>query len=84
MKIVFKLFASLSEFLPAEARRGNKMSLEIPPQTTIATIIQQQGVPESSVHLVVVNGVFIPDSERASRTLSEGDELAIWPPVAGG
>ncbi len=84
MKIVFKLFAGLSELLPPEARRGNAMALEISPRTTITQIIEQQRVPENSAHLVMVNGVFIPPSERPSQTLSEGDELAIWPPVAGG
>jgi len=41
-------------------------------------------VPAEHCHLVLVNGVFISPSERGSRRLSEGDHLAIWPPVAGG
>ena len=36
------------------------------------------------VHLVLVNGVYVPPAERATRTLEEGDVLAIWPPIAGG
>ena len=34
--------------------------------------------------LVLVNGVFIPPSERDVYKLKEGDSLAVWPPVAGG
>ena len=34
-------------------------------------------------HLVLVNGVFLPPSQR-TRALEAGDELAIWPAVAGG
>jgi sulfur carrier protein ThiS len=36
------------------------------------------------VHLVLINGVFVPPPERTSRALKEGDVLAIWPPIAGG
>jgi sulfur carrier protein ThiS len=36
------------------------------------------------VHLVLITGVFVPPGERATRTLVEGDVLAIWPPIAGG
>jgi molybdopterin converting factor small subunit len=36
------------------------------------------------VHLVLVNGVYVPPAERLSFTPKEGDVLAIWPPIAGG
>jgi len=36
------------------------------------------------VHIVLVNGVYVAPADRATRTLAEGDVLAIWPPVAGG
>ncbi|MCU7845381.1 MAG: MoaD/ThiS family protein [Candidatus Thiodiazotropha sp. (ex Monitilora ramsayi)] len=83
MKIIFKLFASLSDLLPPEAR-GNALELEITSQTTIGEILEAQRIPEESAHLVMVNGIFVAPSERASKTLQEADELAIWPPVAGG
>ncbi len=41
-------------------------------------------MPPKLVHLVLVNGVYIPPEERATRTFVEGDVLAIWPPIAGG
>jgi sulfur carrier protein ThiS len=41
-------------------------------------------MPPKLVHLVLVNGVYVPPEERATRTLAPGDVLAIWPPVAGG
>jgi thiamine biosynthesis protein ThiS len=83
MKIAFKLFASLTDYLPPD-RQGNRVELDVEGDTTIANLIARYRVPERSAHLVLVNGVFVPPSERASRRLAEGDELAIWPPIAGG
>ncbi len=83
MKLKFKLFASLTDYLPAD-RKGNIVDLDLPAGTTIQTVIDQYRVPEKSAHLVLVNGRFIPPSERVSYVLEENDELAIWPPVAGG
>jgi len=84
MKITFKLYASLTDYLPAAARIGNRIELEVAPDATIAQIIEPYGMPIKLVHLVLVNGVYIPPDQRASRTFVEGDVLAIWPPIAGG
>ena len=84
MQITFKLYASLTEYLPPAARRENRITLDVAPDATIATIIEPLGMPPKLVHLVLVNGVFIPPEQRATRTFIEGDVLAIWPPIAGG
>ena len=47
-------------------------------------LVAQHRLPEKQVHLVLVNGTYIAPELRASRTLQEGDVLAIWPPIAGG
>ncbi|HRH75551.1 MAG TPA: MoaD/ThiS family protein [Zoogloea sp.] len=83
MRVVFKLFASLSDLLPAE-RRGNLVDIDVMRGTTVGDLITRYRVPEKSAHLVLVNGHYIAPPARTTHVLKEGDELAIWPPIAGG
>jgi sulfur-carrier protein len=84
MKITFKLFATLTDYLPAAARRSNVVEIDVPSDASISQIIEPFGLPPKLVHLVLVNGTFVPPEDRLTRTLKEGDALAIWPPIAGG
>ena len=84
MRITFKLYASLTQHLPAEARQSNRVELDIEEGTPIAKIIEPFGMPEKLVHLVLINGVYVAPEARVTRTLVDGDVLAIWPPIAGG
>lgn len=84
MKITFKLFASLTDYLPPDVRRSNVMALDVAPDASISQIIAPFGLPPRLVHLVLVNGTYIQPEARLTHTLQEGDALAIWPPIAGG
>jgi sulfur carrier protein ThiS len=84
MQITFKLYASLTEYLPLDRRVGNQMPLDVAPGATIAQVIEPFQLPARQVHLVLVNGSYVPPEQRQARVLSEGDALAIWPPIAGG
>ncbi|MEY4753830.1 MAG: hypothetical protein RJA44_1505 [Pseudomonadota bacterium] len=84
MQITFKLYAMLTDYLPAERRTSNQLSLDVAEGATIAQIIEPFKLPMSLVHLVLINGTYVPPEQRESRALVEGDVLAIWPPIAGG
>ena len=84
MNVTLKLYASLTQCLPVERRTSNFVHLEVPEGSTIEAVVEPFKLPPKSVHLVLVNGHFVPPPERASRSLVEGDVLAIWPPIAGG
>jgi sulfur carrier protein ThiS len=84
MQITFKLFASLGDYLPADRRQGNQLSLELPEGATIEQVVAPYNLPPKLVHLVLVNGHYIAPAARASHALGDGDVLAIWPPIAGG
>jgi molybdopterin converting factor small subunit len=79
MLVRVKLMASLRSKLPA-GTKGGTADLQMDPGTTVAAVLDQLGV-SGHVHLVMVNGAM--ETER-QRTLAEGDELVVFPPVAGG
>jgi sulfur carrier protein ThiS len=58
--------------------------MEVDDGMTITQIIEPFGMPEKLVHLVLVNGTYVPPEDRASKVLKDGDVLAVWPPIAGG
>jgi sulfur carrier protein ThiS len=88
MRITFKLYAMLSDHLPPEEngqrRKGNELPLDVPDGATVQDVIDRFQLPSKLVHLVLVNGVYIPPKARAGHALAANDELAIWPPIAGG
>ena len=78
----------LSDHLPPEAdgrrRKGNELPLDVAEGATVQGVIDRFKLPPKLVHLVLVNGVYVPSAARAGHALSADDELAIWPPIAGG
>jgi len=84
MKITFKLFAMLTDYLPAASRYTNVVELDVADGATITQVIEPYRMPPALVHLVLVNGKYIAPEDRPSHALVEGDVLAIWPPIAGG
>ena len=83
MQITLKLYASLGDHLPPGAK-DNRLELEIRETDTVQAILERHQLPPRLTHLVLVNGVFVPPAERAERRLAAGDQLAVWPPIAGG
>jgi molybdopterin converting factor small subunit len=83
MKITLKLFALLTDYLPAGANR-HSIVLDISPETTVQQVIDQINIPEKMTHLVLLNGIYLDPVHRQNNPLQENDTLAIWPPIAGG
>ena len=74
MKVKVKLFASLRTFGPDE------QVLDLPDRTTIDDVVQLLRVPGTIRLLRIVNGEHRP----ANHHLQDGDDLALFPPIAGG
>ncbi len=82
MLVHFKLFATLSGYLPANAVK-NVAVLEVADNTTPNQLIDRHFVPRHEVHLVLLNGVYLNEADR-DIPLKPDDTIAVWPPVAGG
>lgn len=83
MQITFKLYATLTDYLPDHAEK-HAVILDVPETTSAYQIIDQFKVPREMAHLVLLNGVYLHPEQRSADVLREGDTLAVWPPVAGG
>lgn len=82
MRVKLKLFASLRALLPGA--KGGELLVETEPGATPLTLIERYALPREQVHLILVNGFYIAPDAAGERPLEEGDEVALWPPVAGG
>ena len=82
MRITFKLYAGLTQYLPPDARVGNAMPLELPDGTTILKAIEPFGMPPKLVHLVLINGVYI--AARAARRARAAGRRRAGHLAAGG
>lgn len=83
MKITIKLFALLAKYLPDGAVK-NQVDMDFTDGMTVQQVIHHLKLPSEHCHLVLVDGVYILPSERETRAMTDGEALAIWPPVAGG
>ncbi len=80
MRVQVKLMAALRSKLPPGST-GGAAQLDLEPGASVATALERLGIAGGTVHLVMVNGAM--ETDRA-RLLADGDELVVFPPVAGG
>ncbi|MCB1906533.1 MAG: MoaD/ThiS family protein [Rhodocyclaceae bacterium] len=83
MNITLKLFATLTDYLPA-GTKGNVAQMQLADGARLGDLLDELRLPAKLVHLVLVNGAYVAPEARTEHRLGDGDTLAIWPPVAGG
>ena len=77
MTVKLKFFAGLREYLP---EGSNPYPAELPDEATVGDALRTFGVPEDKPRILLVNG----RHSDLAQTLQEGDELSVFPPIAGG
>ena len=79
IRVECRLYAGLRNFAP-DFRLGEAMELKLPDGTTLAELYELLQVPPGEVKRTFVNGI----SRSPDHALSDGDRVALFPPVAGG
>lgn len=79
VKIQLVLYASLAQLLPLGSA-GNVCDVEVRPGTTVADLLTDTGIALDSPKIVFVNG----RHAAMDHLLSQGDRVAVFPPIAGG
>lgn len=78
MRIRIKLMGALRNKFP---NSQGLTEIETESAATVNSVLEKLQLSTGGVHLVMVNGEM--EHERA-RPLADGDELTLFPPVAGG
>jgi len=80
MRVYVKLMAALRGKLPPDAQ-GGRAQVVLEANGSVGAALETLGIGSAAVHLVMVNGEMEMNRDR---TLVDGDELVVFPPVAGG
>ena len=79
MQVNIKLFAHLRKKLPKGS--AGKATLDLTDDATINDLIQHLDIPPDLAQMVLVNG---KQTREFDEPLTAGDQVSIFPPVAGG
>ena len=88
MKVRVTAAGLLEEYLPADS--DGETTIEIPDipgapsAPTLRTVMREAGIPENAAPLISLNGVVVPRSQHATRTVSDGDAVHFMPNLKGG
>lgn len=77
MTIQVRLFSVLRRYAPTGA---GETTLDLPSGATVNRVFDQLGIPEGVERVILVNG----RHGTEETPLAEGDEVTLFPPVAGG
>ena len=79
IRVCAKLSASLQKLLPCDTRR-DRVVCELREGATVADLIRQLGLSSDDAGIIVADDVHV----EIDAVLREGQEIHIFPPLAGG
>lgn len=79
MQITVKLHGTLRKYLPAGSR-DNFTVVDVPAGATIADVVHRLGIPPNHTKMMVSGDEHL----EATSVLRDGQEVNLFPPLAGG
>ncbi|MHB1007360.1 MAG: MoaD/ThiS family protein [Chloroflexota bacterium] len=79
MLVDLRLYSTLRQYAGG-LKIGEPMRVELPDGASISILLAKIGVPEHETKQAFVNG----RSEEMDFPLKDGDQVGVFPPVAGG
>jgi molybdopterin synthase sulfur carrier subunit len=79
MRVTVKLHATLRKFLPAGSD-DNAAVLDLPQGTTVGDVIARLGIPSGHAKMIVSGDEYL----EPTSVLHDGQEVNLFPPLAGG
>ena len=77
-----RLHGVLRRYRPAAAGGAphHPFVLELPSESSVLTIVNRLALPDGRISVAALNG----EAVNVSQALHDGDQVALFPPVAGG
>ncbi len=79
MRITAKLHGTLRKYVP-KGTQGNATVVEVPDGATVADVVDRLGIPRDHARMLVSGDEHL----ESTSVLHDGQELNIFPPLAGG
>jgi molybdopterin converting factor small subunit len=79
LKVEVRLFSGLEKYVSG-TKFGQPVLVEITDHFNGRALLEKLNIPEKMVFTIMVNGVH----KNPDEMLSDGDRVAIFPPVGGG
>ncbi len=79
MLVTVKLFASLRKYAP-NGTAGSAFEIELSDGATLEDLMRVLNIPSDEARIAFVNGLI----REPNHELSPGDEVGLFPPIAGG
>jgi thiamine biosynthesis protein ThiS len=81
MKVTVKMSGLIAKFVPGSAEGVEVTLLD---GSTLSSLMIRLGLPGDETYLIIVNDSTVPKDKRTTHKLSDGDRIAIVPPLKGG
>ena len=81
MKITVKMSGLIAKLLPGSA---DGVEVDLEDGATVSRLMDHLKLPGNESYLVIANDTTVPKGKRPEHKLSDGDRVAIVPPLKGG